>query len=1190
MTNLNDDGPRLLVPIDVAAMMVNQPLLNEGTWDRWQMDYTRLSAFDSPMPGPFESEVVKPDKPGVYLHWALPDALTHGKQDEQSKEMLFKYAPNRWLVARMSAGQPARAWVVQSDIPAPNSDQASPFMVPTAQDPTVYQPSRIGVNTPLEAWRGETQTNSPPFFLQAIGPGDVTFAAFEPGVRNVFAFYDDVSTLPAASLSYLVAGWYSDARIDPLASAGASTWQDLLAELDWRVLGDTSRLPQRSLLHGMLYDVKWQTETLPDRPNFDTLAVSQNVKVAAGNTAIDALAALIAWEANKQGGVPGLDRLMEAFQYHLLDTLDQPGGAAELDARIRQAWFGALPGGTVWQIVTPERAQTTATGAPQTAPTITAPQKEWLAELNSQQRQLDAARRELAAMQWELYALWWKNGKAPHFADPQGVDDFEALKADIRRALDATQQGSFVGQVIAQIDHVRRLAAPLPDPNDANSISAYAQGTLTDGLVLKPATMPRFWHPNDPVVLIAGLSRAQRHGEGGTLICRMPDQTVARITVNGVTIAAAKLAGVIPVVANAYIPTEIAALVVEAFLLDPANAALIAQHGLNAADDGAIQAVSKVQNTLIAALPSDLIAVAWAQAWAPLYLDWMVDWYHTDHQADDGTWLLDTKNWQFDGQEYVWSGGAATNGQPLSYSGRTFLTPQAIYGFGDRLQQYLNGHPNPDLQAAETLLGHVMEWDLLSQTLSGFTSHLAMRRLEINLPPDRSVAGQIGDHYQGVPDVDIGNIDTDFGAGYPFFFPVRGGFFRFKQLRILDTFGQTLDLLFANGNPSGNVDSFYPLRGRGLTPDAQSRLPTPDLMLELPPRLVQSSRLNVRLVSAGDDAAEVGLVATATPVCGWLIPNHLDGGLAFYDAQGLALGELLLRGSGAQATVDWQIAPNSPAGVASPDQIGNAHLRQIATELWSLSDAGPVFQNFLQVVDETLWRVNPLGARGDQNMAVLIGRPLAVVRARLQLEVYGHPFYNQSWGATFARDDGGLGKLAFPVALGNLELPDDGLIGYYLDTQPRQFNAVHIPDDLLPANPPYIAQIGQNQNYINLQSDSAQLVTMLLDPRGNVHAASGILPAKVVELPAEYFEQALATMALTFRVGPLLIDPGVVAIPRPAEQNGAWAWVQRKPGGKGDTDWEEDPISAADQAAHLSDALLSIRDGWLKFTPDSKGL
>ncbi|HZO25856.1 MAG TPA: hypothetical protein VFH48_07670, partial [Chloroflexota bacterium] len=117
--------------------------------------------------------------------------------------------------------------------------------------------------------------------------------------------------------------------------------------------------------------------------------------------------------------------------------------------------------------------------------------------------------------------------------------------------------------------------------------------------------------------------------------------------------------------------------------------------------------------------------------------------------------------------------------------------------------------------------------------------------------------------------------------------------------------------------------------------------------------------------------------------------------------------------------------------------------------VWDRTDNGIGFSDFLQVVDETLWSINPPGDRNDHDLAVLVGRPLAIVRAELSLKLSGLPVVNQDWWNLFTPDsidtddptqpaqlaaiDGGVSSFQWPVRLGSHVLRDDGLIGYFVD-------------------------------------------------------------------------------------------------------------------------------------------------------------
>jgi hypothetical protein len=1227
----------------------------------------------------------------------------------------FPFVPDRWLVARFAPGatpdaaHEITAWVLESDFLDPQAGSNS-FVDPSPAQPGPVAATRIGRSTPLAQWIEPGPPKAP--FLRAVGPGDPTFSAFVPNVQDVFAFHDDTAGLPSGTaLTYLVAGWYADPAADPLhgqASYGPDgPWQQLpagqltptdpaavlMVALDWEVAFPTgsppATPPDQTLCHGMLYGVEWQTETVPQRAQCCPTSISKNVRVAVGNTAIDALAALVADQAAGQGGVvtsitvtaggsgstspstvtitggggtgatatatfadgavTGVEviaggsgytspptvtisggggsgatatatistpaqeaELLEAFQYGLLPTLDEPGGMARLDQQIRQASFGGRRGGLRWEIVQAAQAAPT-TPAPPVS--ITEAQATWLAGINTRQRQLDREVRVLASAQQALYDLWWKHGLVasdPNYQSgtlPQfPPDDWAAVRSGFAPTIQALQQ-----QIAGQQQAVAELAASLPDPHDAASIAAWnEQGGLGAGLTLKAAVLPRFWHPSDPVILASGLGFTDQPQTAGSfadapLACRLPGQTVTGLSFGGTSVTAAQLQADIPLPQNAGLPAAVAALATELFFLDPSDAALIAAEGLN--DPGQAQALAEAiaqREGLTGVLPPAFAAPAWAQAWAPLFLDWQVAWMPTVAQNDDGEWPLDLTGWTFDGTDYAWTGGNPA-GQPFytpqSYSGRTFLTPQATFNFRARLQQYLNDHPDAVLEEVEQLLEQVDQWDFLSQTLSGLHEQFLMRRGEQNLPPDGSVAPQVGPHFDAVPDPGRGDVDHSFGGAFPYFFPIRAGFFTFQKLWIVDRFGQKIDLLYANGNLQADEQnlplSFKPIRARGLVPGTDNQLEDRDQLVQLAPRLPQAARLDLRLLAADDDQEEVDLTAGADPVCGWLLPNHVDRGLAVYDTAGQPLGEIL-QVIGSQTPLIWQPAPGAPSGVPGPADIANAHLRGFVTALLGRADGGDAFDNLLAVIDETTWTVDPLGGRHDQNLSVLIGRPLALVCARLRFTLHGAPASDQSWFTTLdpttdtpVEAYGGVTTPTFAVRLGSQALRDDGLMGYFVGGDYGTFHAVHVPAGLAPASPPYVAGIGQDGDYLRLPfdgetfggvpvlSDREAVLTLLMDPRGVVHATTGVLPTTSLELPARFVDGPLARLLVSFRAGPLLTNPQTIRMPRPAEQGGTWTWVQQTPTGT----FASQPLAAFDASARLSATPPVIREGWLQLSP-----
>ena len=202
----------------------------------------------------------------------------------------------------------------------------------------------------------------------------------------------------------------------------------------------------------------------------------------------------------------------------------------------------------------------------------------------------------------------------------------------------------------------------------------------------------------------------------------------------------------------------------------------------------------------------------------------------------------------------------------------------------------------------------------------------------------------------------------------------------------------------------------------------------------------------------------------------------------------------------------------------------------------------------------------------------------------MQFELYGQPAYNQSWRDTLQAETAGLTdpSLTFPIRLGSAELLDDGLAGYFTGDVYTSFNAVS-PSAKNPS--PFVVAIAPG-NYISLPFDypnySSQALSMLVDPRGSVHATTGILPTLDVKIPSQFVDAPLSKMAVTFRIGPVLTDPTAIRLPFPAARQGLWSWISRT--GPAD-EWSVGPILAANGKARLADAPPHLIDGWLKYSP-----
>src|SRR6185436_12394440 len=147
--------------------------------------------------------------------------------------------------------------------------------------------------------------------------------------------------------------------------------------------------------------------------------------------------------------------------------------------------------------------------------------------------------------------------------------------------------------------------------------------------------------------------------------------------------------------------------------------------------------------------------------------------------------------------------------------------------------------------------------------------------------------------------------------------------------------------------------------------DMQQTVLTPVTNIYLPPRLTQASRLLFRWLSAGDDTVEMNTHPATTPICGWVLANHLDNSLWIYDRKGNVYGALILNWD--QSQVLWQCAPGSPYfGLDAPsffNQLGevNAHLKAFVLTLYG--NGGPAnaayLKDFMQALDVAATTIEP---------------------------------------------------------------------------------------------------------------------------------------------------------------------------------------------------------------------------------------
>jgi hypothetical protein len=478
----------------------------------------------------------------------------------------------------------------------------------------------------------------------------------------------------------------------------------------------------------------------------------------------------------------------------------------------------------------------------------------------------------------------------------------------------------------------------------------------------------------------------------------------------------------------------------------------------------------------------------------------------------------------------------------------------------------------PELQDIASALAQM---DVLSCGLDGL-----LKQLRGGIPPD------------GTSTAPGGQVPSPF-------FAFRSGFLRLIRLRVVDGFGQFIDLC---GSDATHAAQGYLVSGP-LTVDGQPGV------VGLPPRFTAPTRGWFRFMSADTEGREADF--QTSPVCAYLLPNHVDGSLEFFNPDGSPAGSLQ---PGDDGIVNWQEAPGLPtaAGQDPSGTLTNSHAVDLAKSLidWGIADAGqtrePALAGLMRTIDSTMWSVDPFGHAGDEHMSLLLGHPVCVIRAQARLDVVD-PVVTPDSTLT-----------AVPLRLGDLTQWQDGLLGYFVDDDYtvlhvadaaapgmarevgphlgflQQINLVpafyqSFADDLptgattgaTPVTHPYVDTSGE----VLIRPNQTINLTLLVEPLTTVHATLGLVPRKEIGVRREWVQAGLAQIAPTFRFGPVLLDPQHIRMPLAIDLNGTWVWDYRTAAAT----WTEDPTANATDDALLPPDPPTAIEGWLKLKPPAAG-
>lgn len=397
------------------------------------------------------------------------------------------------------------------------------------------------------------------------------------------------------------------------------------------------------------------------------------------------------------------------------------------------------------------------------------------------------------------------------------------------------------------------------------------------------------------------------------------------------------------------------------------------------------------------------------------------------------------------------------------------------------------------------------------------------------------------------------------------FNPLRAGAMNLTGLWLVDSFGQVKEVI--QGQEHVQVVT---------TTDQTPSTDRFDVLLS--PRLSQPLRLRFEWIPAEPSGGRRANEHRETnPVCGFLLVNNLDGALAVYDKDGLVLGAVD-RGN------VWRTAPETGLRIRvdrnGQPELPNAHLQQVVRHV--MAQGADFLRLFLSAQRTALDAIDPEAYAENPSRALLVARPVAVVRASLKLEMLGPPAFDPSAlaaGASGTVTSRNIEKVQLPIRLGEYQQLNDGVVGYWRETPDGAFEeGIFYSPQTRGIDHPKIRTYANDTLYLVRGSESPSLfVTMLLDPRGQVHATTGVLPSPQLRIHPDYYSRAFSEMEVSFLTGPFLSDQGGLRLPVPEEAGHTWSWVTQQPGGA----WAETHALSPPNPRAAFSAAQELREGWL---------
>ena len=1295
-----------MVPVRIDALYLSssepaaEPTADFRNLPYFDSDEDRDVNSDTPWLGdtvaspPFENSNMTLQA-GMHLHWSLPDGLCHGKvvNDENGANgsVEMPTVPNRWLVRRRKSDTlpEERSWVIESDYLWPPQEQAPAINIFHFRENMKGRPYRfLGRKLTLEQWQAEQDSpddHSREYLtkLTAFGHGEPTFAAYYQNCMTVFGFHDPelVNVGIAEGVHYDLIGWYDSGTHGPVLSWDVDSNRDssLIEPLrGWRTAAKDG--PEQLVCYSSLQVTSGISLSTSS-------STTGEYKVAVGNTASEALCALLAKEIadDLKDTTPPLQIKLNELSQQIeeqLEVLNIEGQLAsetqDMGLRLRryrhQKSFAPVTGSVQWTIQADQPDKSN----------LSDNILDKLRQLNATQARYDRQLQELEHSRRQLYGDWCNymrcvyrppDGGRSQYLDIDEIVAFieERSLVKVQRLLGMVEtsrkqliEDKAVTNALIIHHNQKERSGNTPD---APFVAQSDTPGLPTQFVLRSVPGARHWQPAEPVVLMTGgkIQLGERHGRDSrfsvddTLFCQIAQLTEDRVEDAMKTLTGpSDLLGWIKEQGELSNEPSIGFQTVDAHrpwnpLFLDWGIDLHSAEARNPDAPGSYDVEVITDNYKLGSkypdLQPDILRVddnpdrfsgrcilgstsssvmreriedtvqrrvldskpeTWATEAGSVFFKEISAW----HKRDEKPHALPTTPAQL---QALW---AWYEKRPLLQDGNSrYQDP--LYCTLCAYRKLFDNADAQDADAAQPLRPRAF----LGQALSGFNEELLQWKSGLTLPIDEPIGLKPYRDFSRRIAAAVGRTNEWSPEPTNAFSPLRSGLLKLDSLRLVDSYGQVAKI---------------PVDHEVIIP-APYRVPARPGVAFMPPRLVPPARVTFRWLDARSEiAGEMLEEAALSPICGWLLPERLNGRLLVFSGDGSPLGALAADKN--TQTLEWVRAPGlsflsdeaceagrewlkevsaayyqqAENGFASETQklrdinsrdlgelgasIDNRRLARVLLYLWA-TRSSDFLEKFLSTLDNAMANIDPEGTTSMGSMALLMGRPVAVIGAELNLELKDKPAVRQDWTAFMLdqyrhhRDTDAFDRVSFPLRLGQFKSRNDGVLGYWreeFDGFTDNTFVAQAADDNEPGRPLEITETGQpgltarinahdandpvdGLNFTQSVADPPMQTTLLFDPRGRAHLTSGILPVKSIDIPRHLWEPALEAIRVWFPTGPLLSPPNQRRVPTPVLTDRQWSWLERTNNGKSAA-WQTVRTLPSLSKDRLQSALNAISD------------